>query len=708
MHIHQPALNVNNGKYYNIYGHQATTEDPNTSGYAHGVSTGVKLLTSLLNMDLRIVNAPANDVKINKIVLTTENKVAGKFNVSGNLINTGTVTNPIEYVAAAGSKAQFTNPWFASKNDGMTDGVTLSFDGVNTNVNGSTKGTMLLLPTNLNVNSLGTGEQPVLKVYTNYGIVTIGGSVADNDAQTNAIYKKDGIEKAAVNDNQALVDIIDNATNYVDKSLKVYRQDVTNKKQDYSINSGVSMTRVIKVDMAKAVMEGMEASTTEELNAILKAAVKNPNNKFTSSNKLEVKLIPNNLGQFTLTNYEGLDAFVTKFDLGALTLSQGNSKGNGAQLSTVVMNTTSVTVLKDVEGLADAVSLTIPATSAITSVKNGVSYAQHTITNPIVNKKTITLAQYSNVTIKDNTSGEFIYTRGASMDVTSIDTKAKYGKIYYKADTYNHMMEAADAGVNYIEVANVTNAFFNGIVDLSSSSNEANGTGLGGITVEFNNCGDLASTIEEGIKTQSIVLTNGTTYTNVYYAVVKEVTVKSANAKLGMGATNVNNKTYFDKITIAEGTTIIEQINVPTLEVKSGATATITSDCLAPTNLTVWGTASFAGSNGQTDQKVFVDANYNGKIDGINAITGTCIVTGSLELKNNLAYENVAVSATTNITVATGVKGLGYTEIINVTKAGQETATANLFTYHKDEVPAASMPTRYSWDGVATSTLQWN
>lgn len=75
--------------------------------------------------------------------------------------------------------------------------MTLDLEGVKT-VKDGTNVTMLLLPADVTTNLSTAGYQPVLKVYTNYGTVTIGGAVASGDAHSNCIFKADGVEYAAM------------------------------------------------------------------------------------------------------------------------------------------------------------------------------------------------------------------------------------------------------------------------------------------------------------------------------------------------------------------------------------------------------------------------------------------------------------------------------------------------------------------------------
>ena len=694
LHIHQPSKKTSNGKFYDIYGNVATSEDPNTSGYAHGVKTGVKLLTSLLHMDLRIANAPANDVVIKKVVLTTKEHVASPtksqylkaYNIWGNLKAAGTVQSNIANQIDADHVAKYLNPWFEPNDEGKSPSVTLDFTGVTTNVNGSTKGTMLLLPTNI------ATTQPVLQVHTNYGVVTIGGDVLQGDAQTNAVYMKDGIEKAADNDNQALLDIVNYASNYVAK-LSVYDANATDKKQDYEFNSGVSMTRVIKVDMAKAQMSGMAVNNTDELNALLKAAVTNPNNKFDSNSPLEVILNHNDKGEFELTNYEGLEAFVKKFDNGALTLNTADGvdyTDNGKAFTRISVNTTTDKVLKNIEGLASDVKLYIPETSAIEEVKNGNNVdGVYTIANSIINETTISVPAKAALPVSDNEKGTIVYTHGATLNFQYLPV-LKWGKVYFEAKTKTQFDAAVQAGVNYVKVDGLATTFFSEGIDVTTSTGW---THLNtGVTVEFSNCGNLNETVEGTIKAKAIVLSNGTSYPDLTSATVEKIIVKSATATLGYPATETAKQ--IASIEIAEGTTAINNLDIVNLTVKEGATANMDAKTAAlSSTFYVFGTASFTGSNRQADQKVFVDNNNNGKIDGINVINGNCLVTGKLTLANNLAYANVAVAENTNIAVATGVTGLGYTTKIFVTKDAQAKGTANL---------------KFLEEGYNSSKISWN
>ncbi len=117
LHIHQPAYNATAKKYYNLYGAVATSDDPNTSGYAHGIKTGVKLLSSLLNMDFRIINTNAKDVKIEKVVLTTKTGTNAIYSVEGNLVP-GSTTDVILGNPNLSDKTKYRNPWYQGVSTG--------------------------------------------------------------------------------------------------------------------------------------------------------------------------------------------------------------------------------------------------------------------------------------------------------------------------------------------------------------------------------------------------------------------------------------------------------------------------------------------------------------------------------------------------------------------------------------------------------------
>lgn len=675
LHIHQPAYNATAKKYYNLYGAVATSDDPNTSGYAHGIKTGVKLLSSLLNMDFRIINTNAKDVKIEKVVLTTKAGTNAIYSVGGNLVP-GSTTDVISANANLSGKTQYRNPWYTGTEN--VTSVTLNCENIQTDMAG-TKVTMLLLPAD--IESLAGDDQPVLKVYTNYGMVQIGG---DNDAastQSNCIYKENGVDYAAASDDEALQTIVENTANYM---VTTEVPSKNNLKATYKFNSGVSMTRVINVDMQKANIQGQEVSNTEELNAILSAAVQS-SKTYATGEELTVVLKADKDGNFELTNYDGLNAFVQKFGAGALTLTADG-------VTNVIVNTTEATELQNIEGLPATVTLTIPATSKISKVKNGTT-AAYTIVNPIINQSVITVPAKAAITLQNNAKGTVHYTAGALINVDALNA-ATYGVIDYTANSKASLDAALAAGVNYVTLKDITSGFFGGSVDASSAKAKDKGAS---VTVTFDNCGNLNQNIAS-VKADVVILTNGTSYPDLKNAIVGKIIVESETATLGSSNSTAQNMTETE-IIIKAGTTTIDNLALGTLEVAAGATANVGTKAVAPAKFYVYGTASFAGDNQQQNGKVYTLT--NGKISGIAAITGNCLVTGSLELKSDLAYTKVAVSETTAITVAEGVTGLGYTEKIFVTKDAQAKGTANL---KFNEVSYTAY--KISWNGK-TSDIAW-
>lgn len=680
LHIHQPALKASDKKYYDFYGAVATTDDPNTSGYAHGIKTGVKLLSSLLNLKFRIINSSASDVEIQKVELTTTG-ANSIFAVKGNLVPGVTDVTKVgqPYLPA---QTKFRNPWFEASE--KVDKVTLDLEGVKT-VKDGTNVTMLLLPADVTTNLSTAGYQPVLKVYTNYGTVTIGGAVASGDAHSNCIFKADGVEYAANDDNEALRNIVENTANYMDA---VEMSSLDNNKAYYKFNSGVSMTRVINVDMQKADIQDQVVSNTEELNAILNAAVKS-SKTYATGEELTVVLKADKDGNFELTNYDGLNAFVQKFGANALTLDLNGNTSKA--VANVIVNTTEATELQNIEGLPATVKLTIPATSKISKVKtlaNG-----YTIANPIINQSVITVPAKAAITLQNNAKGTVHYTAGASINVDALNA-ATYGVIDYTANSKASLDAALTAGVNYVTLKDITSGFFGGSVDASSAKAKDKGAS---VTVTFDNCGNLNQNIAS-VKADVVILTNGTSYPDLKNAIVGKIIVESETATLGSSNSTAQNMTDTE-IIIKAGTTTIDNLALGTLEVAAGATANVGTKAVAPAKFYVYGTASFAGDNQQQNGKVYTLT--NGKISGIAAITGNCLVTGSLELKSDLAYTKVAVSETTAITVAEGVTGLGYTEKIFVTKDAQAKGTANL---KFNEVSYTAY--KISWNGN-TSDIAW-
>lgn len=676
LHIHQPAYNATAKKYYNLYEAVATSDDPNTSGYAHGIKTGVKLLSSLLNMDFRIINTNAKDVKIEKVVLTTNGGANAIYSVEGNLVP-GNTTGVISENANLSGKTQYRNPWYTGTKNVAS--VTLNCENIETDMAG-TKVTMLLLPAV--IESLAGDDQPVLKVYTNYGMVQIGGENKAESTQSNCIYKENGVDYAAASDDEALQTIVKNTANYM---VTTEVPSSNNSKATYTFNSGVSMTRVINVDMQKANIQGQEVSNTEELNAILNAAVQS-SKTYTTSEKLTVVLKADKDGNFELTNYDGLNAFVQKFGAGALTLTADG-------VNNVIVNTTEATELQNIEGLPAGVTLTIPATSKITKVKNGTTSNSYEIKNAIINQSVITVPAKAAITLQNNAKGTVHYTAGAAINVDVLDA-ATYGVIDYTANSKTSLDAALAAGVNYVTLKDITSGFFDGSVDASSAKAKQQ---QASVTVTFDNCGNLNQNIAS-VKADVVILTNGTSYPDLKTAAVGKIIVESETATLGSSNSTAQDMTGTE-IVIKAGTTTIDNLELGTLEVAAGATANVGTKAVAPAKFYVYGTASFAGDNQQQNGKVYTLT--NGKISAIAAITGNCLVTGSLELKSDLAYTKVAVSETTAITVAEGVTGLGYTDEIFVTKDAQAKGTANL-KFNEVSYDAKKI----SWNGN-TSDIKW-
>ena len=562
-----------------------------------------------------------------------------------------------------------------------------------------TKVTMLLLPAD--IESLAGDDQPVLKVYTNYGMVQIGG---DNDAastQSNCIYKENGVDYAAASDDEALQTIVENTANYM-VTTEVPSKD--NSKATYTFNSGVSMTRVINVDMQKADIQNQVVSNTEELNAILNAAVKSSKTyPDAQGKKLNVVLKADKDNNFELTNYDGLNAFVQKFGAGALTL--GLDGNTSKTVDNINVNTTEATELQNIEGLPESVTLTIPATSKITKVKNGTTSNSYEIKNAIINQSVITVPAKATITLKNNAKGTVHYTDGATITVTDL-TASTYGIIDYTASSYENLKNAMNKGVNYVTLKNITSGFFAGGIDATKDTYPA--VGKGGITLEFDNCGNLNETIstsaQNALTASTIILKNGTSYPDLANAIVGKIIVESETATLG--SSNSTAQSMADKIIVVKaGTTTIDNLALGTLEVAAGATVNVGTKAVAPAKFYVYGTASFAGKAFSVNTKKVYEWNTQGKITTINESGEQCLVTGSLELKSDLAYEKVAVSETTAITVAEGVTGLGYRTRVYVTKDAQAQGTANL-KFFEVTVPGVTV-SKISWNGN-WSDLGWD
>lgn len=402
-------------------------------------------------------------------------------------------------------------------------------------------------------------------------------------------------------------------------------------------------------------------------------------------------------GNFELTNYDGLNAFVQKFGANALTL--GLNGNTSKTVGNINVNTTEATELQNIEGLPENVTLTIPATSKISKVKtlaNG-----YTIANPIINQSVITVPAKATITLKSNAKGTVHYTDGATITVTDL-TASTYGIIDYTASSYENLKNAMNKGVNYVTLKNITSGFFAGGINATDATYPA--VSRGGITLVFDNCGNLNETIstsaQNALKASTIILTNGTSYPDLANATIDKIIVESETAVLGMSG-NTAKEMSATKIVVKAGTTTIDNLALGTLEVAAGATVNIGTKAVAPAHFYVYGTASFAGKAFSANTKVY-DWNTQGKISTINVSGEQCLVTGSLELKSDLAYNKVAVSETTAITVAEGVTGLGYKTYVYVTKDAQAQGTANLKFL---EVAGATVY-KISWNGN-WSDLGW-
>ena len=695
LHIHEPALAKDKKTFYDMYNAKTTEDAANTSGYAHGIKTGVKLLSSLLDMNLRIINTKATDVKIQKVELTTTTG-NGIFANEGNLIaQAGIVT--VE--AAMPVATQYRDPWFLSS--AKVDKVVLNCEDIETNQAG-TQVTMLLLPADA---TTVTTDQPVLKVYTNYGVVTIGGSATGNNNQSRCIFVEDGVTPAAETDNEALQEIVTYTSGY-DVTVNVPAKRGENPKDaKYTFTSGVYMNRYINVDMSTAKIEDPHVKNTAELNTILNAAI---NSTATNVVPLTIYLDYDAKGNFELTNYEGLEAFIAKFETGDLTLASGvctTTPNSGVTaLKNINVNTTEATALKAIEGLPNTITLTIPATSKINAIANGTSSARNVIVNPIINESVITVPNWASITLQNNKKGTVHYTPGTNIKVDAL-TSTTYGTIDYVASSNANLNSALENGANYVTVADINTGFFDGGIDATAS--EVKAAKKGGVTIVFDNCGDLSKTISfstNEIKAETIVLTDGTTYSDVKNATVKNIIVESETAVLGYkGAKATDMKGGFANIQIKTGTTTINNLDLTgaTLQVDADATANVGTATVAPDNFYVFGTATFAGSNRYKDG-VF-DYDEKDRLMIVDKIDGNCLVTGSLELAKDLAYKQVAVSETTKITVAKGVIGLGFSDRVYVTKDEQATGTANL---KYDERTPMSASRKSSWTGVF-SNLGW-
>lgn len=721
LQIHQPALKASKNKYYDMWGQECATDAPNTSGYQHGIKAGVKLMSSLLKLKFVIENTSATDVKIQKVELTTVKGLDDIYSVEGNIVP-GTLLGLSS--TNTGSKSKYINPWFQTTNDGKKTSVALDCSNIATTQSG-TEVQMVLFP--VTIPTWDADNQPVIKVTTNYGVVTIGGSVATGDAHSNCIFKANGVDYAADDDNAALKTIVANTAMTVKRN--VYDKTATNKTAQYDVTSGSVISRVIKVDMQKAVVQNMYVNNTAELNAVLAAACTKSASTYdnTAQKKLNIFLNFDHDGNFELTDYTGLDAFATKFGADAIELKSGNCKStannHAAALTNINLNTTDVTALKNIAGLPNTITITVPATSAITSIANGRDGAINTITSEIINEKTLSAGSYTKATVtnteailnltsksdiklSDNEDGVVNYVAGATLDVSALTTAAAYGTIAYSATTYDNMVAAMKEGANKVTISNIQVGFFsNGIVAQNSSDYPADGGSLTGVEVVFDNCGDLKDL--KSLKATTVTLKGGTKCTGfgTYNADPELNTAKSAAVwnlygTTTFGATlttssdlaNVANRVAIDKVRVMDGTATINAVKANHLAVFKGATATLSTSAWTPANLAVEGTVTYnaTGDAGKlqlntTTNKIEIKTqpNANAKMDEL-------VVTGNFTTSKDIIATTVWVGSNTTITLSGNIKGVATNNstnsgVVKATKYEQIAGTANFYSFATNE-----------------------
>lgn len=716
LQIHQPALKASNNKYYDMWNQECATDAPNTSGYQHGIKAGVKLMSSLLKLKFVIENTSATDVKIQKVELTTVGGTDKLYSVEGNIVP-GALLNLSS--TNTGSKSKYINPWFQTTTAGQKETVALDCSNIATTQSG-TEVQMVLFPVAV-PGSWTSTNQPVIKVTTNYGVVTIGGNVAaGGDAHSNCIFKANGVDYAADDDNTALQTIVGNTAMTVQRSVYDKTATSTNKIAKYNVTSGSVISRVIKVDMQKAVVQDMYVNNTAELNAVLAAAcTKSASTYNNTSKKLNINLNFDHYGNFELTDYTGLDAFATKFGADALNLAGGNctSKASGAAtaLANINLNTTDVTALKNIAGLPNTITITVPATSAITSIANGTRTTANVITSEIVNEKTLSAGSYtkatvtnteailnltatSNIKLSDNEDGIVNYAAGATLDVSLLTTAAAYGTIAYSATTYDNMVAAMKAGANKVTISNIQVGFFSNGIDAKDAAYPADGAGLTGVEVVFDNCGDLKDL--KSLEATTVTLKGGTKCTGFGSgATAKTAVVWNLYGTTTFGATlaaadlNTQSKRQaISKVRVMEGTATINAVQATHLAVFNGATATLTTSAWTPTNLAVEGTVTYnaTGDAGKlqlntTTNKIEIKTQPNA-----SAKMNELVVTGNFTTSKDIIATTVWVGSNTTITLSGDIKGVATNNransgVVKATKYEQIAGTANFYSFATNE-----------------------
>lgn len=694
LQIHQPSLNLQDGKYYDMYGEESSVDAPNTSGYQHGIKAGVKLMSSLLKMKFVIENTNATDVKIQKVELTTKGGTEKMFSIEGNIVP----STKVSLTSQSASKAEYINPWFVSTTDGKKASVAVDCSNIKTTQAG-TEVQMVLLP--VTAANFANNNQPVIKVTTNYGVVTIGGTVATGDAHSNCIFKANGVDYAAADDNVALQNMMKNTAMEVDR--KYIKTD--GEKATYKVKSGSVITRVIKVDMQKAVVQDMPVNNTKELNDVLAAACTKAENTYTSSNRLNVLLNFDKEGNFELTDYEGLNAFVKKFGAAALELKKGvctsNAPSAATDLKNINLNTSKETALKPIAGLASEVTITIPATSAITSV-NGTQQTRVSIANEIINKKTFTVGRYAtvtikntkdavlnltgnadcNVTLKDNTNGIVNYAAGATLNVDALNTAANYGKIAYTADSYAKMVSAMKAGVNQVTINEIPLGFFDQkIVAKDNTNYPADKIGGVGIEVIFNKCGDLKE-LAGGLEATTATLMGGTSCTDLTNCTVDtwnlSDTIAFGNTIAKANLNTEGSRKAVTRVNVLSGNVTINGIKATKLAVYAGANATLTVNAWAPANMAVEGSVTYNASGKAGDLKLDEQGNVvaNAPVAANNLTT--LVVTGNLTTNQDIQAATVWIGPKTTIAVnGKDVQGVAANTTVKATRYEQIEGTAN-------------------------------
>ena len=420
-------------------------------------------------------------------------------------------------------------------------------------------------------------------------------------------------------------------------------------------------------------------------------------------------------GYFELTNYDGLDAFVKKFKEDALKLTSGKcTNGSLAALKSIKVNTTEATALKKIEGLDPAVTLTIPATSKITSIANGTNDTRNQIDNKIINNtilsagnytiikvsennKTLNLTATSDVTLDSNEGGLVNYVDGATLTLGTGFDQDNYGTIAYAATTYNGMTNAMEKGANQVTVTNINVGFFSQKIEGVRANGDSDHPAYPadeknvGIELIFDNCGNLGD-LQAGMEATTVTMKGGTTCTKL-----TNITVQNWNLydTTTLGSTDSNEaRATIEKIRVMSGVATINRVNSEKVAVYDGATATLSAHANTPKYLAVEGTVTFkaAGSTGS----LTTDAYGNVVLGSTSSIVEQVIVTGNLTTTKNIVAKDVYVGPNTNIVLSGNIKGVAASQTVFATRFEQIAGTANFYYLGSSQ---------QIWSGLTTA---WN